>query len=150
MPVAFDDAGLEAPLEEVAAPRVAPVEAHCVDAVQPLHPARELGLGRLHKQVEVVVEQVPGVHLPSKTPLDFDEELEPRLPVEIVEHDRSLLDAATDDVVPGRTRQLAARYPRHASKLPRRQLPRNRREGTSSRDSPWDMSLADNSRADCA
>jgi hypothetical protein len=84
----------------VATAHVAPVEPHRVDAVQPLHPARELGLSRLDKQVEVVVEQVPGVHLPAKTPLDVDEELEPRFAVEIVEHDRPLLDAATDDVIP--------------------------------------------------
>jgi hypothetical protein len=88
----------------VAAALVAPVEPHCVDAVQSLHPTRKLGLGRLHEQVEVVVKQVPGVHLPAKTPLDVDEELEPRFAVEIVEHDRPLLDAATDDVVPRRTR----------------------------------------------
>jgi hypothetical protein len=98
----------------VATADVAPVEPHRVDAVQPLHPARELGLSRLDKQVEVVVEQVPGVHVPVMAALDVDEELEPGLAVEIVEHDRPPLDAAADDVVPGRARQLAARHPRHS------------------------------------
>jgi hypothetical protein len=88
----------------MAAARVAPVESHRVDAVQSLHPAGELGLRRLDEQVEVVVEQVPGVHLPAETPLDVEEESEPCLAVEIVEHDRSLLDAAADDVVPRRAR----------------------------------------------
>ena len=113
MCVAFDHAGFEPILEEVTAAAVAPVEPHRVDAVQPLHPAGELGLCRLDEQVEVVVEQVPCVHAPGEAPLDVEEELEPGLAVAIVEHDRPLLDAAADDVVPGRARQLAARDPRH-------------------------------------
>ena len=92
---------------------VAPVEAHGVDAVQPLHPARELGLRRLDEEVEVVVEQVPRVHLPAETPFDVEEEVEPRGTVEIVEHDRPLLDATGDDVVPGRARQAASWDPWH-------------------------------------
>ena len=55
--VALDHAGLEAALEEMSAAGVAAVEPHRVEAVQPLHPARELGLGRLDQQMEVVVEQ---------------------------------------------------------------------------------------------
>jgi hypothetical protein len=101
---ALDHPRLEAALKEVAAARVAPVESHRVDPVQSLHPAGELGLRRLDEQVEVVVEQVPGVDLPAETPLDVEEESEPRLAVEIVEHDRSLLDAAAEDVVPRRAR----------------------------------------------
>jgi hypothetical protein len=104
MGLSLDDAGLEPALEEVAAALVAPVEPHRVDAVQSLHSPRERGLRRLDEQVEVVVEQVPGVHLPAKALRGVDEQIEPRLAVEIVEHDRSLLDAATDDVVPGRAR----------------------------------------------
>jgi hypothetical protein len=61
----------------------------------------------------MVVEQAPHVHAPAETALDVDEELEPRFAVEIVHHDRLLPDAATDDVVPGRARQQAARDPRH-------------------------------------
>jgi hypothetical protein len=101
---ALDHPRLEAPLKEVAAARVAPVEPHRVDAVQSLHSGGELGLCRLDEQVEVVVEQVPGVHLPAEAPLDVEEESEPGLAVEIVEHDRSLLHAAADDVVPRRAR----------------------------------------------
>jgi hypothetical protein len=74
---AFDHPRLESPLEEVAATRVASVEPHRVDAVQSLHPAGEFGLRRLDEQMEVVVEQVPGVHLPTETPLDVEEEFEP-------------------------------------------------------------------------
>jgi hypothetical protein len=118
--LALDHARREPILEEVAAACIAPVEAHRVHAVEPLHPARELGLPRLDQQVEVVVEQVPGVHAPAEAPLDVEEELEPGLAVAIVEHDRPLLDATADHVVPGRARQLAARDPRHCSTLPRR------------------------------
>ena len=114
MRLALDHAGLEPALEEVARAVVAAVEAHRVEAVQALHAARELGLRRLDQQVEVVVEQDPDVHPPAEPTLDVDEELEPGLAVEIVEHDRPLLDSAADDVVPGRARKLAARDPRHA------------------------------------
>lgn len=115
MCVAFDHAGFEAILEEVTAAGVAPVEPHRMDAVQSLHSAGELGLGRLDEQVEVVVEEVPRVHAPGEASLDVEEELEPGHAVAVVEHDRPLLDAAADDVVPGGARQLAARDPRHES-----------------------------------
>ena len=68
----------------MAGARVAPVEPHRIDAVQSLHPAGEIGLRRLDEQVEVVVEQIPGVHLPVEAPLDVEEELEPRRAIEIV------------------------------------------------------------------
>lgn len=83
---------------------VATVEAHRVDPVEPLHATREVGLGPFDKQVEVVVQQAPGVDLPAVPPLHVDEQLEPRLAVEVVEHDPPLLDAAADHVVPGRAR----------------------------------------------
>jgi hypothetical protein len=113
--VTLDDAGFEPVLEEVTAAGVAPVEPHGVDPVEPLHPAGELRLCGLDEQVKVVVEQIPRVHPPGKAPLDVEEELEPGLAVAIVVHDRALLDATTDDVVPSEARQLAARDPGHAS-----------------------------------
>jgi len=105
---------VEAALEEMAGAGVAAVEPHRVDAVQALHPARELGLRRLDEQVEVVVEQVPGVQLPAGPPRDVDEQLEPRFAVAVVEDDGPLLHAAAGHVVVRRARQLAARDPRHA------------------------------------
>ena len=111
--MAFDDSRLESALEEVAASFVPPVEPHGVDAVQALHPTGELRLRRPDEQVEVIVEQVPGMHVPAEAPLDVDEELEPGLAVEIVAHDRPLVDTPADDVVPGRARQLAPRDPGH-------------------------------------
>jgi hypothetical protein len=78
----------------VALPVVAPVEADRVEAVQALHPGRELGLAGVDEQVEVVAEQVPRSDVPPVPTLDRDEELVPGLPVEIVEHDPPLLDAA--------------------------------------------------------
>jgi hypothetical protein len=67
-----DHAGLEAALEEVSGAVVAAVEAHRVQSVQALHPARELGLRGLDQQVEVVVEQHPGVQLPAESSLDIE------------------------------------------------------------------------------
>jgi hypothetical protein len=143
MRVAVDHARLEPALKEMALAGITSVEPARVATVQPLHSAGELGLGRLDEQVEVIVEEVPDVHFPAKSALDLDEQLEPRSAVVIVERDRPLLDAAADDVVPSRARQAAARDPRHGATLPRRQRQRNRREGTTSRDSPSDTSFAD-------
>jgi kynureninase len=147
--VTLEHPGLEPSLKQVAGAGVAAVEAHRVDAVQALHPARQLRLDGLDEEVEVVVEQIPRVHSPAEPLGDVHEELEPGLSIAVIQHDRPLLDATTDHVVPGRTRQLAPRHPRHVPTLARRALQRNRREGTSSRDSPWDTSPAAAGRADC-
>ena len=56
MVLALDHARLEPALEEMPDAVVATVEAHRIDAVEPLHATREVGLGRLDEQVEVVVE----------------------------------------------------------------------------------------------
>ena len=106
MLVAVEHAGVEAALKEVAGACVAAVEAHRVDAVQALHPARELGLRRLDEQVEVVVEQVPRMEPPAEPLRHLDEQLEPRLAVAVVEDDRPLLHAAARHVVVGRAGQL--------------------------------------------
>jgi hypothetical protein len=129
-------ARLEAALEEMPAPVVAAVEAHRVEAVQPLHAPRELGLRRLDQDVEVVVEQVPDVDRPAEPRLDLHEQLPPRLAVEVVEHDRPLLDAPADDVVPGGTGQLRARNPRHPATVAPRRLARKCPNRPTSRDSP--------------
>jgi hypothetical protein len=112
--VGIEHARVEATLEEVAGARVAAVEPHRVDAVQALQPARELRLGRLDEQVEVVVEQIPRVQRPADPPRDVDEQLAPRFAIAVVEDDRPLLHSAAGHVVVRRARQLAARDPRHA------------------------------------
>jgi hypothetical protein len=131
-----DHTRLEAALEEVSAAVVAPVEADRVEAVEALHAGRELRLGRLDQDVEVVVEQVPDVNFPPEARLHLAEELVPGLAVEVVEHDRALLDAAADDVVPGGARQLRTRNPRHQLTVAPGRRERNRPERPSSRDSP--------------
>jgi hypothetical protein len=132
MSVALDDACFEASLEEMTTALVAAVEPHRVDGVQALHSLRELGLRRLDQDVEVVVEQDPGVHLPPVPVLHLGEEREPGGAVAVVEHDRPPLHAAADHVVPGRARQLLPRDPRHSLTLARSRFERNRPEGTSS------------------
>jgi hypothetical protein len=70
-------------------------------------------LGRLDQQMEVVVEQHPDVNRPAKPSLDVEQLLVPGLAIEVVEHDRPLLDAAADHVVPRRARELRAGDARH-------------------------------------
>lgn len=93
----------------MAAAVVPPVEAHGVDAVQALHAGRELRLMRLDEQMEVVVEQHPGVEAPPEAVADVFQQRVPGGAVVVVEDDRPPLDAAADDVVPGRARQRGAR-----------------------------------------
>ena len=115
--VALDDPGLEAALEEVSFPVVAAVEAHGVEAVQPLHPFREFGLRRLDQQVEVVVEQHPDVDPPAEAVFHVDKQLLPCRPVDVVQEQLPLLDASADDVVVGRSWQLRARDSGHTATL---------------------------------
>lgn len=138
-----DDAGLKSTLEEMSGAVVAAIEPHRVQTVQALHPSRELGLGRLEEQMEVVVEQDPGVNLPAEATLHVNEQLVPRLAVQVVDDNRSLLDAAADHVIPGWTRQLRSWDTSHRDTLARRVRARNCRKRTCSRDSPLDMSFAD-------
>jgi hypothetical protein len=73
---------------------VAAVEALGVEAVQPAHAVREVGLRCLEQQVEVVVEQDPGVQHPGETPARRLEGSRPPGAVDVVEHDRPTLDSA--------------------------------------------------------
>jgi hypothetical protein len=104
--VVFDDSSGEAVLEQVADSAVAAVEPHRVEAVEPVHPGREIRLGCLHEHVDVVIEQAPRVDHPAKAFLDVEEQREPADAVLVVVHDRPLLDAATNTVVVGRARQV--------------------------------------------
>jgi hypothetical protein len=71
--VVFDHASVEAVLEQVADSAVAVVEPHRIEAVEPVHPGREIRLGRLHEQVDMVVEHAPRVDYPAEAPRDVDE-----------------------------------------------------------------------------
>jgi hypothetical protein len=92
---------------------IAAVEAHRVEAVQSLHPFRELGLRRLDQEVEVIAEQRPGVDPPAKAPLYVDQQLPPLGPVDVVQEEFPLLHTAADDVVVRRAGQLRAGNSRH-------------------------------------
>jgi len=101
--VAVDHAGVEAPLEEVADAVVAAVEALRMEAVESLHSRGEGGLCRLDHEVKVVVEQDPRVQHPVEAALDVLQGLLPPATIDVVEHDRPLLDPACCDEVVGRT-----------------------------------------------
>jgi hypothetical protein len=116
--VGVDDPRVESPLEEVPDADVPPVEALCVEAVQPLHADRQLGLRRLDEQVKVVVEERPRVQPPGMSPDDVLQAAYPPMAVGVVLDDRALLDAAGRHEIDGRARQEAAWHSRHrASKV---------------------------------
>lgn len=94
MRVLFDDPSLEASLEEMTDAVVAAVESHRVQAVQSMHPSREVGLIRADQQVKVIRHQCPGVELPPVTKRHLPEEAHPGVGVEWIENDRSALDAS--------------------------------------------------------
>jgi methyl coenzyme M reductase gamma subunit len=96
--VLFDHSRLEPVLVEVADPVVAAVEAHRVEAVQPLHPRRQLRLRRPDDQVEVVGHQRPDDRLPAVAPADLAEQTLPGIAIDGVEHDPAPLHAAHRDV----------------------------------------------------
>jgi hypothetical protein len=114
MVLGLDHACVKPALEEMPDALVAPVEAHRVEAVQPLHPLGELRTLRLDQQVEMVVEDRPDPDAPAEAAGDVDEQVVPRPAVEIVEEDLPLLHAAADDVIVRRARQLRARDARHS------------------------------------
>ena len=86
--LACGQAWAEAGLEDVADPRVASVEALCVDAVQLSHPEREVGERRLEEQVVVVAHQAVGQAAPAEALHDLDQQFEERLSVDLVVVDR--------------------------------------------------------------
>ena len=99
MVVAIEDPGCEATLEEMADAVVPTVEAHCIQPVQPLHPVRELRLGRPDDQVEVVRHQSPGEHVPVEARRHLPKLRLPPVAVERVADDRASRNAPGRDVV---------------------------------------------------
>jgi hypothetical protein len=69
-----DHPGGEPGSEDVAVAVVPPIEALCVDAVQVLHPGRELLGRRLDDEVVVRAHQAERVALPAMAPHDHGEE----------------------------------------------------------------------------
>ena len=104
--VVFDHTSVEAVLEQVADSAVAVVEPHRVEAVEPVHPRREIRLGRLHEHVDVVVEHAPRVDDPAEALCDVDEQPEPEGALLVVVEDRPLFDPAAGAVVIARAPQI--------------------------------------------
>jgi hypothetical protein len=111
--VTIEDPRREAALEEVPNSSVAPVEAHCMEPVEPLHPCRELRLRCAHDDVQVVRHERPGEHLPTAASSDLAELAFPRIAIEHVVDDRLLRDAARGDVVDGGCRQVGSASSSH-------------------------------------
>jgi hypothetical protein len=96
----------EPTLEEVSDAVVAPVEARRVEAVEALHPGRELRLRRPDDEMEVVRHQRPRVELPAVPRCDLAEQPHPGVAIQRVENDRAALDAARRHVIVRRRRKL--------------------------------------------
>jgi hypothetical protein len=114
--VVANDLGVEALLVEMPDAVVSLVEALRVDAVEAVHSQRDVFERRLDDQVEVVVEQAVDVDDPAEARRRFPHESQPAPPVDVVEDDRHLGDAANGEVVDALGRQDAAWKARHEAR----------------------------------
>jgi len=61
------------------------VEPNGIGALQPSHPAHQVGVGRFQHQMLVVAHQAIGMHLPTRLLARFSQRLDEIVPVHIVE-----------------------------------------------------------------
>ena len=113
MVVTIENPRREAALEEVPNPAVAPVEAHRMEAVEPLHPGRELRLSRPDDDVQVIRHERPSEHVPTAASSDLAELAFPCVAIEHIVDDRLLRNAPRGDVVDGRCRQVGSASSSH-------------------------------------
>ncbi|MCP9487134.1 MAG: hypothetical protein MSC30_14895 [Gaiellaceae bacterium MAG52_C11] len=116
MIVAIENPGLEATLKEVPDPVVAAVESHRVEAVQPMHPGRELRLRRPDDEMEVVRHQRPDEHAPAEAQPDLPELPPPVIAVTSIQDDRLPRDPACGDVVDRWCREVGSSSAWHVSR----------------------------------
>ena len=94
----LDHAGCEAVCDEVSETAMSLVEALRVDAVQPLHPAGEVGAARFEHEVEVRGHQADRVDLPVVAGDAEFEECEEEAAVFVITEERDTAGATGDDV----------------------------------------------------
>ena len=75
------------------------VKAVGVNAQQPWHPCNEIGPWRFEHQMEMIVHQTPGMHLPVGLLAGFPQSLQEELPVMAVSENRFTPIPAVNDVV---------------------------------------------------
>jgi hypothetical protein len=97
---------VETPLEEVPNSVIAPVEARRVQAVEAVHPARELRLGRPDDDVQVIRHQRPGEYLPAEALRYLAQLPFPAVAIERVEDDGALGNATGRDRVDRGSRKI--------------------------------------------
>jgi hypothetical protein len=113
MVIVPDHAAAETLLEEVPLPCPALVEALRVEAAKPVHARRHRLPLRLDQEMEVRVEQAPGVHAPAEHLLDAaEQEAEPQ-PIAIVSTNPVVADGVHRDVEDAVVWELGARHARH-------------------------------------
>jgi hypothetical protein len=114
MVVVVDRPGAETRAEDVAPSLVAAVEPLRVDAVQMLHPGRQLLGRRLHDEVVVRAHHAECMQLPAKAADDDIDEGDEEAAVVVVEEDVHVEDALGRDVDDA-VREEITRNARHAS-----------------------------------
>jgi hypothetical protein len=111
----------------MAAAFVPAVEPQRVDAVQPLHAAREVRDGRRDDEVVVRRHQAVGVDVPAEALDAVGQQREERPPVDAVAVDRCVVDAERRDVEDA-VGQKCTKRARHAANVTRGVAPFPRRE----------------------
>ena len=109
----LDDCCAVARLEQVADVVVSSVEVVRMRAVHVVHAHREVGVGGLDEEMEVIRHQAIGRTQPTVPFHHFGQHREKPAPVEIVKEDGAALSATRRDVVDGAGR-LKARAARHS------------------------------------
>jgi hypothetical protein len=111
--VVADEPSVKALLVEVPDADMALVEPLRVDAVEAVHPAREVLENRADDEVEMVVEQAVRVDRPAEAPRGGAEEGRPADAIGVVDDDPHLRHTAGRDVEDADGRERAARNPCH-------------------------------------
>lgn len=97
----FDEKALESSLEEVSHAAVLMVEPTRVRTVEPLHPARQIRLGRLKNEMKMIAHQHPRGDTPMESTHSSSEEAEKCFAIAIGAEDVPAFVAARGNVVDG-------------------------------------------------
>ena len=92
------------------------IEPDGVSTQKPAHPCHQIGIGRLHHQVEMVPHQAVGMHLETGLCARFSKRFKKVLAIHVIQKDIAFAIGSTHDVV-DRPRILNAKLARHQRSL---------------------------------
>ena len=98
--------------EQMAEQPVPAVEPARVGPQKPFHPRNQIGLGRLHHQVEVIVHQTKRMHVPVGFNATLTQRFQETLPILVILENRFPLVTAIHDMI-NRTRIFQSNLARH-------------------------------------